>query len=132
VDQALRIDHDRAGDFTLVAERGRWFTYDFWTDEAKAPDYARTVDIHRKPGYDPRELFADASKAAMGFKLARKKLGFRQLMNVIPLDTDLVRGTHGRTDLPAEHGPLLIGAKSGPQAQPVTAVKQHVLQALTH
>ena len=132
VDQALRIDHDRAGDFTLVAERGRWFTYDFWTDEAKAPDYARTVDIHRKPGYDPRELFADAGKAAMGFKLARKKLGFRQLMNVIPLDTDLVRGTHGRTDLPAEHGPLLIGAKSGPQAQPVTAVKQHVLQALTH
>jgi len=131
VDDIVRIDHARAGDFTLVADPGRWFTYDFWLDDQKAPDYARTVDIHRKPGYDPRELFADAGKAALGFKLARKKLGFRQLMDVIPLDTDRVRGTHGRADLPAEHGPLLIGAGAGEEPISVIAVKNEVLRVLS-
>lgn len=130
VDAVMHIDHPRAGDFTLVAEHGRWFTYDFWLDDQKAPDYARTVDIHRKPGYDPRELFADAGKAAIGFKLAKKKLGFRQLMDVIPLDTNLVRGTHGRVDLPTEQGPLLIGAQAGADPQEVTSVRQHLLTAL--
>lgn len=130
VADTLRMNHARAGDFTLMAAPGRWFTYDFWLDPARAPDYARTVDIHRKPGYDPRELFADAGKAALGFKLARKKLGFRQLMDVIPLDPDLVRGTHGRTDLPPEHGPLLIGAGAGTDPLAVTAVFGQLSAAL--
>ena len=53
------LDHPRSGDLVLVAEPGRWFSYNYWLDDAKAPDFARTVDIHRKPGYDPVELFLD-------------------------------------------------------------------------
>ena len=131
VDARVRIDHPRAGDFTLVADRGRWFTYDFWRDEARAPDFARTVDIHRKPGYDPRELFSDKSPAAVALKLAKKKLGFRQLLDVVPLDPDVVRGTHGRTDLPPGRGPLLIGANAGPTARPMTDVHDLLLDLLT-
>jgi predicted AlkP superfamily pyrophosphatase or phosphodiesterase len=103
------IDHARAGDFTLVAAPGRWFTYDWWDDPRLAPDFARTVDIHRKPGYDPRELFSDASPVAVAWKLLLRKLGQRQLLDVVPLDTTLVRGTHGRTDMPDALQPLLIG-----------------------
>src|SRR5690606_29255637 len=47
------IDHQRSGDFVVMADGNSWFTYYFWLDDALAPDYARTVDIHKKPGYDP-------------------------------------------------------------------------------
>ena len=80
--------------------RGRWFTYYFWLDDALAPDYARTVDIHRKPGYDPVELFVDPKlrfpKLRVARRLARKLLGFRYYMDVIGLDASIVRGSHGR------------------------------------
>jgi len=99
---AAGLDHERSGDLVLVAERRRWFSYYYWLDDARAPDFARTVDIHRKPGYDPVELFIDPKivmpKAAIGWRLAKKKLGFRRLMDVIPLDTSLVRGSHGRVE----------------------------------
>ncbi|CAN8075522.1 unnamed protein product [Agarophyton chilense] len=94
------LDHERAGDFVAVAERDAWFTYYYWMDDAVAPDFARCVDIHRKPGFDPVELFIDPTirfptlKAA--YRLAQKKLGFRYLMDVIPLDATLVKGSHGR------------------------------------
>jgi len=88
------IDHERAGDLVLVADAKSWFTYYFWVDDAVAPDYARVVDIHKKPGYDPVELFM-TSKARAGYKLLRKKLGFRYVMDVIPLDATLVKGSHG-------------------------------------
>ncbi|TVQ50386.1 MAG: alkaline phosphatase family protein, partial [Phycisphaerales bacterium] len=95
------IDHDRAGDVVLIAEPSRWFSYYYWQDDARAPDFARCVDIHRKPGYDPVELFIDpairAPKLKLALKLLRKNLGFRTLMDVIPLDDTLVMGTHGRT-----------------------------------
>ncbi|MEM6855676.1 MAG: nucleotide pyrophosphatase/phosphodiesterase family protein [Planctomycetota bacterium] len=131
--RAASLDHDRAGDTVLVADPGRWFTYDYWPpedDHAKAPDFARTVDIHRKPGYDPRELFSDAGKAAVAWKLAKKKLGFRPLMDVVPLDTDLVRGTHGRVDNPPELQPLLIGTKNVEAPISVTAVRDVVVREL--
>ena len=103
------IDHDRAGDLVLVARADRWFTHDWWTDPAKAPDWQRTVDIHRKPGYDPRELFLDPDismpKLAIAAKLMARKLGFRTLLNVVPLDSSLVRGSHGRPD--PEFDPIL-------------------------
>jgi predicted AlkP superfamily pyrophosphatase or phosphodiesterase len=102
------IAHERAGDLVLVAEEGCWFTYDYWLDDAAAPDFARTVDIHRKPGYDPRELFSDKSPTAVAWKLARRKLGFRQLLDVVPLDASLVMGTHGRAEMPEPLQPLLI------------------------
>ncbi|MEM9419051.1 MAG: nucleotide pyrophosphatase/phosphodiesterase family protein [Planctomycetota bacterium] len=128
--QPVEMKHPRAGNTVLVADPGRWFTYDYWLDESKAPDFARTVDIHRKPGYDPRELFADKGKAAIAWKLLRKKLGFRQLMDVTPLDTDLVRGTHGRIDNPPELQPLLIGAGGSETPRPCTDVRGVIMDAV--
>ena len=104
-----RAGCDRAAD--------RWFSYYYWLDDAKAPDFARTVDIHRKPGYDPVELFVDPEirfpKLAAGWKLAKRKLGQRQLLDIISLkDTKLVKGTHGRiTDDPMA-GPLVISSEA--------------------
>lgn len=135
VAQTVRIEHPRAGDFTLVAAPGHWFTYDYWPRGApgKAPDFARTVDIHRKPGYDPRELFSDRSAAAVAWKLAKRKLGFRQLLDVVPLDTSLVKGTHGRPDTAGDLRPLLIAPDAlGLDAAelPCEAVKRVILDAL--
>jgi predicted AlkP superfamily pyrophosphatase or phosphodiesterase len=106
------LGHERAGELVAIAKPDAWFTYYYWLDERKAPDFARTVDIHRKPGYDPAELFIDpelrAPKLKVALTLAKKILGFRYLMEVIPLDAALVKGSHGRiTNSPAE-GPLFI------------------------
>lgn len=98
--KAYHIDHERSGDLVVIADADSWFTYYFWLDDAKAPDYARCVDIHRKPGYDPVELVLDPKikfpLVAVGSKVLKKKLGFRYLMDVIPLDATLVKGAHGR------------------------------------
>jgi predicted AlkP superfamily pyrophosphatase or phosphodiesterase len=106
------LDHDRSGELVLIAEPDAWFTYYYWEDDARAPDYARTVDIHRKPGYDPVELFLDPAirvpPLALGSRLVRKKLGFRTLMDVIPLDATLVKGSHGRVPDDPAKGPLLM------------------------
>ena len=106
------LDHERSGELVLIAEPDSWFTYYYWLDDDKAPDYARTVDIHRKPGYDPVELFLDPAirvpPLALGSRLVRKKLGFRTLMDVIPLDASLVRGSHGRIPDDPSKGPLLM------------------------
>lgn len=106
-----RLEHPRAGDLIAIARPDAWFTYYYWLDDKSAPDFARTVDIHRKPGYDPVELFLDPSlmlpHLKVAFTLLKKRLGFRSLLNVIPLDSSLVRGSHGRvTDLPSD-GPLV-------------------------
>lgn len=110
--RALGIDHPRSGDLVAIAKPDKWFSYYYWLDEEKAPDFAPTVDIHRKPGYDPAELFLDPKiplvKARILWKLARKKLGFRTLLDVIPTNGALVRGSHGRLpDAPGD-GPLLL------------------------
>lgn len=108
------IDHERAGDLVAVAKENAWFTYYYWLDDSRAPDFARCVDIHRKPGYDPVELFTDpalsplALKAKIGWKLLQKKLGFRMLMDVIPLDASLVKGSHGRRPADKRDWPLFI------------------------
>ncbi|MGP3936301.1 nucleotide pyrophosphatase/phosphodiesterase family protein [Nonomuraea sp. KM88] len=106
------LDHERAGELVAVAEPDAWFTYYYWLSDDRAPDFARLVDIHRKPGYDPAELFMDPRdpfvKLRAGAALARKKLGFRYTMRVVPLDPAPVRGSHGRLpDLP-DDGPLII------------------------
>jgi len=109
------LDHERSGELVAVTEPRGWFTYYFWLDDALAPDYARTVDIHRKPGYDPVELMIDPKlplpKLRIARRLAAKKLGFRYYMDVIGLDASVVRGSHGR--LPAagkeaSEGPAII------------------------
>jgi predicted AlkP superfamily pyrophosphatase or phosphodiesterase len=103
----FHIDHERSGDLVLMADQDSWFTYYFWLDDAKAPDYARCVDIHKKPGYDPVEMFM-SSKLRAGYKLLRKKAGFRYVMDVIPLDATLVKGSHGRVGVSSEYQPVLI------------------------
>lgn len=103
------IHHERAGDLVLMADARSWFTYYFWLDDAKAPDYARAVDIHKKPGYDPVEMFM-SSKLRAGYKLLRKKVGLRYVMDVIPLDATLVKGSHGRIGTAKEFHPVFIGS----------------------
>ncbi|MGN6506636.1 MAG: alkaline phosphatase family protein [Tepidisphaeraceae bacterium] len=109
---AIGLNHARAGDIVAIAKPDAWFTYYYWLNDAAAPDFARTVDIHRKPGYDPVELFLDPAirspKWAIGSRLIRRKLGFRTLLDVIPLDASLVRGSHGAPPANPGEGPLLI------------------------
>ncbi len=106
------LNHDRAGDFVVVADKDAFFTYYYWLDDARAPDFGKCVDIHRKPGYDPAELFLDPAlpfpKAKIAWKLLQKKLGFRYLLDVIPLDGGLVKGSHGRPAGDRKRDPVLI------------------------
>lgn len=110
--KAAGIDHERAGELVLVSRADRWFSYYFWLDDARAPDYARTVDIHLKPGYDPVELFIDPKISLpmlkVGRRLLARKLGFRNLLDVIGLDATLVKGSHGRLTDRSEDGPLFM------------------------
>ncbi len=106
------LSHPRAGDLVALAEPGAWFTYYYWQDDRKAPDFARTVDIHRKPGYDPAELFMNPAlknpKLKAAGVVAKKKLGFRYLMDVIGLDATLVRGSHGLRSRTAAKAPVFV------------------------
>ncbi|HSF55652.1 MAG TPA: alkaline phosphatase family protein [Algoriphagus sp.] len=110
------IDHERSGDLVVIADADSWFTYYFWLDDAKAPDYARCVDIHRKPGYDPVELVLDPKikfpLVTVGSKVLKKKLGFRYLMDVIPLDATLIKGAHGRIPESDLDKPLFVSDSS--------------------
>jgi predicted AlkP superfamily pyrophosphatase or phosphodiesterase len=76
--QDLKIDSYRSGDLIAISNRDKWFSYYWWNDDDKAPTFTKTVDIHRKPGYDPLELFIDMQKKSISF------------------DTRLVKGSHGR------------------------------------
>jgi predicted AlkP superfamily pyrophosphatase or phosphodiesterase len=109
---AAGLGHERAGELVLVADPDAWFTYYYWLDDERAPDFARQVEIHRKPGYDPAELFMDPEdklvKARAGAALVRKKIGMRYVMSVVPLDPSPVRGTHGRLPASAEDAPVLL------------------------
>ncbi|ARQ68549.1 alkaline phosphatase family protein [Streptomyces marincola] len=134
------LDHERAGELVAVAEPDAWFTYYYWLDDARAPDWAATVDIHRKPGYDPAELFFDPedtfAKARAAAALVRKKAGLRYRMNVVPLDPSCVRGSHGRLPADERHQPVLLcsepDALSGDEVA-ATGVKAFLLglQGLT-
>jgi predicted AlkP superfamily pyrophosphatase or phosphodiesterase len=112
---AQGLDHERSGELVLVASPDAWFTYYYWLDDARAPDFARVVEIHRKPGYDPAELLFDpagpgTAKARAGYALARKKLGMRYLMSVVGLDAGAaaIRGSHGRLPADDADGPVLL------------------------
>ncbi len=124
--RALGLDHERSGELVAISRAERWFSYYYWLEDRLAPDFARTVDIHRKPGYDPVELFVDpeirSPLLATGWRLAKRKLGLRTLLDVISLkQTSLVKGSHGRpVDDPA-HGPLVISSR--PELLPAGAVE---------
>ena len=113
----IGLDHERSGELVAISAADRWFTYYYWLDDRLAPDFARTVDIHRKPGYDPVELFLDPAlrlpKVQIAATLAKKVLGFRYLMSVIPLDATLVRGSHGRVTDNLDDGPVCITSEKG-------------------
>ena len=117
------LDHPRAGDLIVVAEERAWFTYYYWLDDKRAPDFARTVDIHRKPGYDPVELFLDPAiplvKAKIAWRLLQKKLGFRMLMDLIPLDASLVKGSHGRKPANQQEWPVLMTSRPNLSSRPM-------------
>lgn len=114
---AAGIAHPRGGDLLAVARPERWFSYYYWLSDAKAPDFARTVEIHRKPGYDPAELFLDPRRRAVrlgiAWRLLRRRLGLRTLMDLIPLDAGLVKGSHGHLPKERELWPLVISGERG-------------------
>jgi predicted AlkP superfamily pyrophosphatase or phosphodiesterase len=122
------IDHARSGDLVLMADANSWFTYYFWLDDALAPDYARCVDIHKKPGYDPVEMFM-SSKLRAGYKLMRKKAGFRYVMDVIPLDATLIKGSHGRVNVATEYCPVLITDKQLGKERITPTLIQDIIKA---
>ena len=139
---AVGLDHPRAGALVAVARPRAWFTYYYWLDDDAAPDFAPTVDIHRKPGYDPCELFVDPALALPRLRVARrllrKKLGLRYLMDVVPLDATLVGGSHGRPPDDPLDGPLFAcsrpfgecGAEPEDGSVAMTSVKERVLDLL--
>ncbi len=108
----LGLDHPRSGDLVALANENAWFTYYYWLEDARAPDFARCVDIHRKPGYDPVELFLNpdlvAPKLQIAWRLLKKKLGLRMLMDLIPLDATLVKGSHGVNPANRKERPLVM------------------------
>ena len=124
--RALGLDHERSGELVCVAEPGCWFAYHYWLDESRRPDFATTVDIHRKPGYDPTELFLDPNirfpKLKIASVLAKKILGFRYLMDVIGTDPTLVKGTHGRLYDDPDAGPVYLSSTAHDAADRVSAV----------
>jgi predicted AlkP superfamily pyrophosphatase or phosphodiesterase len=128
--------HERSGEVILLSEPDAWFAYPFWLDDRSAPDYARTVDIHRKPGYDPCELFVDPRlwwpTGRVIRRLIQKKLGFRTLFDVVPLEASLVRGSHGLPARDLLDRPLLIGTGLAPSGEelPTTGVRELLLDAL--
>ena len=106
----LDLAHPRSGELIALAKPDAWFAYPYWLDESRAPDFARTVDIHRKPGYDPCELFLTSAPRAAA-RLMQKKLGFRYRMDVVPLDATLVKGSHGLRPAP-EDGAVILGEQT--------------------
>jgi len=129
----IGLNHSRAGDLVVLAKPNAWFAYPFWLDDQRAPDYARTVDIHRKPGYDPCELFFDPNllwgKGRAITKVLAKKLGLRTLVDVIPLDAGLVKGSHGLSVRDLVDRPVFIGSGAAPDAAeiPQTEIHHHIL-----
>lgn len=125
----LGVSHAHAGEIILLSERDSWFAYPYWLDDANAPDFARSVDIHRKPGYDPCELFLAGSKAGMGMTLLRKKLGLRYRFKSCPLDASIVKGSHGLPAADPEDGPVIAGSEL-PEASSMLEVKDLALRMM--
>ena len=132
------LEHDRCGDIVVISDHDKWFSHDWWNDCAKAPDYQQTVDIHKKPGYDPRELIlADGwkgSKARIALKLLMRRLGSNTLLDVITQDASKVKGSHGRTPKMGAPQPIVVAptcATKMPQSLPAAALKDLIVDWIT-
>jgi len=88
----------RCGDLVIESTPESWQSYVYWLDDARAPGFARTIDIHRKPGYDPLELHIDRAKLPAVS---------------IPLDVSLVKGSHGAVDPTDPHETIFIASRPG-------------------
>jgi predicted AlkP superfamily pyrophosphatase or phosphodiesterase len=117
----LNVDHERSGEIIAISDRDKWFSYYWWYEEEKAPNFARTVDIHRKPGYDPVELFIDPKT------------------KMIPLSPTLIKASHGRpADAITEEGlALYVSSKKSsllknPAETAISCVKfgQHLINSI--
>jgi predicted AlkP superfamily pyrophosphatase or phosphodiesterase len=135
--RAWGLDHPRSGELVAIAAPRAWFTYYYWLDDERAPDFARTIDIHRKPGYDPVELFVDPAlrlpRARVAWHVAKGKLGFRSLLELIPLDATLVKGSHGRLSESETDWPVWIDSEPDellPAIVPATDVKELILSRI--
>jgi predicted AlkP superfamily pyrophosphatase or phosphodiesterase len=131
----IGLNHERSGELVLLSAPDAWFAYPFWMNDEIAPDYARAVAIHHKPGYDPCELFFDPKfrmpKLHAAKRVFEKKLGFRMTMDVVPLDASIVKGSHGLAAADTRDRPILIGHGPKPGASvEMTRVKDFVLAAL--
>ncbi|HET7324121.1 MAG TPA: nucleotide pyrophosphatase/phosphodiesterase family protein [Halococcus sp.] len=102
------VDHPNAGDLVCVAEPSAWFQYYWWHDEENAPYYARDMDIHAKPGFDPCELFFGES-------------------GLVSLDPSKVGGSHGRTGVDGFYG---LGGPAAPESTPQTVDARAVAPTL--
>ncbi|MEY9965213.1 putative AlkP superfamily pyrophosphatase or phosphodiesterase [Streptacidiphilus sp. MAP12-16] len=128
------LRHERSGELVALAEPDAWFTYYYWLDDRRAPDFARGVEIHRKPGYDPAELFFDPDDRLVMLRaaatLARRKVGLRTTLRVVPLDPSCVRGTHGLLPRTVDEGPVLICSDSSQAREnyAATEVKELLLR----
>lgn len=133
---AAGLAHPRSGDLVAVAAPDRWFEWGHWLEDSRAPDFARCVEIFRKTGFDPCELLVDPRIAfprlAVAWRLLRRTLGQRVLMDLIPLDGSLVGGSHGRIDVPEIDRPVLLGAvpSATPAVIPATAVRDLLLESV--
>ncbi len=124
----IGLDHPRSGEIIALAEPDAWFTWYTWLDDARAPRWARTVEIHRKPGYDPVELFSRLSVPAIAWRLAKRKAGLRTLLDATPLDATRVKGSHGLLPASPQHGPMaLSNALDLPTSLPATGVQAVML-----
>ena len=134
----MELLHPRSGELVAIAKQDRWFSYYYWIDDDRAPEFARTVDIHRKPGYDPVELFVDPRLSLVParalFTLVKKKLGFRYLMRLTPLNSSLVLGSHGRLTDRLDQGPVFLTSEphlAPPEVDHACDIKGLVLSHLT-
>ncbi|MBP5234314.1 MAG: alkaline phosphatase family protein, partial [Planctomycetes bacterium] len=131
--RAYGVDHPRSGELVALAAPDAWMDWQFYFDESAAPDYAYTIDIHRKPGYDPGEMFFNerwrAPKLHAAWRLLRKKLGFRSRFDVISHDPGRIRGSHGLPPADPMDGPIVLSTRPLPECLTMTGLGDFVLDA---
>lgn len=120
--RAYGVDHARSGELVALAAPDSWFTWQYFLDEKNAPDYAFCIDIHRKPGYDPAEMFFSERwrfpELHAGARLLKMKLGFRTRFDVISRDPGRIRGSHGLPPARAEDGAVFLSSREFPGDNP--------------
>lgn len=132
------LAHPRAGDLAALSAPDRWFSYYYWEEAERAPSWTREVDIHRKPGYDPLELFmnprAPLKIPRIMWRLLKRTLGFRTtIMDFVPYDVELVRGSHGLPPADDEEAPVFMtSAETPPLPEKIAAteIRERLLQII--